>query len=208
MTRCARVPQVEEYLDGLLSTSEADAFRAHLDDCATCAAELVAMRRVFESIEAQPTWDPGPALTERILEAVLPTRVRRRWVRTVGWSYVGSLAASVAAALVAIGWPGSTQALDTASIVASRHLVQLASFVLNTLGLAALGIANGWGVVQGLAQRIAPLPRALGVVLQQPAVASSLWAAAVISVVLLVWLHRRDRSESDIHPLAILGVWS
>jgi anti-sigma factor RsiW len=208
MMRCTRTGWAEDFLDGLLPEAEAAEYQSHAATCPECRAELAAMRLVFAKLEALPVLDPGPSFTERVLDVVSPARIRRRWIRTVGWSYAGSLAASIAAGLLVAGSPASTQAFDVASAAASRHLVQLASFLFNALGFATLGIANGWGAMMELIQRIAPVPRALNSALQQPTIERSLWAAGVICIVMLVWLHRRERTESDTHPLAVLGVWS
>ena len=204
---CTESERVQDYLDDALAPDEIAAFRDHLQDCAECAAELTAWTRVFHTLDATPLLDPGPSLTERVLAVVVPSRIRRRWLRTVGWTYAGSLAASVAAAAMAANLPGTRIWLDTASTEASRHAVQLAVFVLNALAFATLGIANGWGALALLASRIAPLPRALGSLLQHPPVEVALWAAAVICVALLWWLHGRERSGSrPIDPLGLMGV--
>ncbi len=204
---CSETRRVQDYLDGALVPDEATAFREHLRGCAGCAAELAAWTHVFHTLDSTPLLDPGPALTERVLSAVVPSRIRQRWLRTVGWTYAGSLAASVAATVVAANLPGARLWLDVASTEASRHAVQLAMFALNTLAFATLGIANGWGALASLASRIAPLPRALGSLLQHPPVEVALWAAAVICCALLWWLHGRERSGSRrIDPLGLMGV--
>src|SRR5258706_12633206 len=99
MNRCPEGPRVQDYLDRALEPGAVQAFRAHLATCASCAAELALYRRVFDALAATPTWDPGPALTERVLTAVLPSRVRRhRRLFALGWGYAGALAATLTAA--------------------------------------------------------------------------------------------------------------
>lgn len=204
---CFETQRVQDYLDDALAPAEVAVFRDHLRGCTGCAAELAAWTRVFHTLDSTPLLDPGPALTERVLAAVVPFRIRRRWLRTVGWTYAGSLGASVVAAVVAANLPGARLWVDVASAEASSHVVQLVMFVLNTLAFATLGIANGWGALASLASRIAPLPRALGSLLQHPPVEVALWAAAVICIALLWWLHGRDRSASRrIDPLGLMGV--
>jgi len=204
---CLESARVQDFLDDALAPNEVAAFRDHLRSCSECAAELAAWTHVFHTLDATPLLDPGPALTERVLSAVVPSRIRRRWMRTVGWTYAGSLAASVAAATVAANLPGTRMWLDTLSTEASRHAVQLFVFVLNSLAFATLGIANGWGALASIASRIAPLPRALGSLLQHPPVEVALWAAAVSCVALLWWLHGRERGSSRrIDPLGLMGV--
>jgi len=204
---CNESTRVQDFLDGALAPAEVAAFQDHLRGCTGCAAEIAAWSRVFQALDATPLLDPGPALTERVLAAIVPSRIRRRWLRTVGWTYAGSLAASVAAAAFAANLPGSHTWLDTASNQASSQAVQLVVFVLNTLAFATLGIANGWGALAALASRIAPLPRALGSLLQHPGIEVALWAAAVICVALLWWLQTRERPSSQrVDPLGLIGV--
>ena len=205
--RCIESARVQDFLDDGLTRAETEAFRLHLADCAECATELAAYRRLFGAIERAPLLEPGPALTERILAAVVPSRIRRRWLRTFGWTYAGSLAASLAAAFGVASLPGSRAWLDSASVTASRHTVELMVFLLNLLGYATLGIANGWGAVAAVGARIAPLSRAFGSLLQHPPVEAALWAAAVICVALLGLLHRGERPSSrGVDPLGIVGV--
>ena len=118
---CIESARVQDFLDDLLEAPEAEAFRRHLEDCAACAAEVVAYQRVFQSIAHAPRLDPGPVFTERVLEAVVPARIRRRWLRTVGWSYAGSLAASVAAAGLVASFPGSRAWFEGASAAVPQH---------------------------------------------------------------------------------------
>src|SRR5258708_21047258 len=111
MNGCPESPHIQDYLDRTLDPGAARTFRAHLVTCASCAAELALYRRVFDALAATPTWDPGPALTERVLTAVLPSRVRRhRRLVALGWGYAGALAATLTAVA---GWgsrPGAAHA--------------------------------------------------------------------------------------------------
>src|SRR5439155_8749324 len=123
--RCPESAGVQDFLDDLMPPLAAERFRRHLEGCAECAGELAAYRRVFGAIERVRLLDPGPRLSERILAAVLPSSIRRRWIKTVGWTYAGSLAASVAGAFALASLPGSRTWLDTATATASQHTVQL-----------------------------------------------------------------------------------
>ena len=79
--------------------------------------------------------------------------------------------------------------------------------MLNLLGMATLGIANGWGALARLASRISPLTHALGALLQRPPIEAALWAAAVICVAVLWLLRGREQPSSRrIDPFGILGV--
>jgi len=205
--RCPESAGVQDFLDDLMPPLAAERFRRHLEGCAECAGELAAYRRVFGAIERVRLLDPGPRLSERILAAVLPSSIRRRWIKTVGWTYAGSLAASVAGAFALASLPGSRTWLDTATATASQHTVQLVLFVLNLLGYATLGIANGWGALAALGSRLAPFSHALGSLLQHPPVEMALAAAAVFCAALLRLLFGRERPPSGgDSPLAVLGM--
>ncbi len=204
--RCPESDRVQAVLDDLLSPGDLEAFRRHALGCAACTTELDAYASVFRALGALPLATPGPRLTERVLAAVLPSRIRRRWLRTVGWTYAASLAASAAAAVVVVNLPAWNGWLDAASSTASRQAVQMMMFLLNLAGYATLGIANGWGAIASMVTRIAPLPRALVSLLQHPPVEIALWGAAIICVALLGLLHGGDRSPRRVDPLGMMGV--
>jgi hypothetical protein len=145
MNRCRESRLVQDYLDRVLEPAATATFRAHLVDCADCAAELALYRRVFDVLAATPGWDPGPALTERVLAHVLPSRVRRhRRLVALGWGYAGGLTAMLAGLGLWGVRPGSVHALEALSGEASRRLIQTGLFVLNALTHASLRIAEGW----------------------------------------------------------------
>ena len=87
MTHCPDSFRFEELLDGELPAEDALALREHAASCESCAAELALYRRLYHSLERLPEWDPGPAFTARVMEAVLPSRVRLRWLRAIGVGY-------------------------------------------------------------------------------------------------------------------------
>jgi len=204
---CSRTSLVQDYLDRLLTPPEDEAFRRHLEDCAACAAEVEAFGRLFSTLERAPLIDPGPRLTERVLAAVVPSRIRRRWLATVGWAYAGSLAACVALVTVVLRVPTASAWLLGASGAASRGGLHLALFALNLLSYATLTAANGWGTVVTLVTRVAPVPRAFVSLLQHPVVELSLAAAAVICFALLAGLRRRERPlPRHIEPLSVWGM--
>ena len=204
--RCRESWRVQDLLDDLLPPAERDAFRRHAGGCPVCTAELAAYASMFHTLDALPLTDPGPAFTTRVLDAVLPSSIRRRWLRTVGWTYAASLAASAVAAIAVVNLPAWNGWLDAAATTASRHTVQLMMFLLNLAGYATLGIANGWGLIATMGARIAPLPRALVSLLQHPPVEIALWGAAIICIAVLWLLHGRDRATRRVDPLALIGV--
>ncbi len=202
---CPQLERIHDYLDGLLAEPAALAFREHLDACATCDREYQAFVRVFAELDATPLIDPGPALARRILAAVVPAR--RHWVRAFGWTYAGSLAASVAAIAVVLALPGTMATWERVSSGASWFMVQGVTAVFSLLGAITLGIANGWGDVLGMSQSLAAVPRALGIVLTEPTVLGATSAALFISMLLLALIHRRERGSSRrVDPLGVLGV--
>jgi hypothetical protein len=170
-------------------------FRAHLDECAGCAAELALYRRVFDALAATPTWDPGLALTERVLAQVLPSRLRRhRRLVALGWGYAGALAAVLAAVGLWGSRPGSAQAIEALSGEASRRLIQTGLFMLNSFTHASLRVAEGWGLLAAAGARLSPVHRAFEAVLSEPAVAFTMWAATAVSVAVLWWMRPRSHA--------------
>src|SRR5437867_8096602 len=99
MNRCSEIRRVQDYLDGELSAIETESFRAHLRSCAACGTEVALFTRAFQALDAMPLVVPRPELTERVLAHVLPSRVRRRWVRAAAWGYGASFAACLAGAI-------------------------------------------------------------------------------------------------------------
>ncbi len=65
---------LQDLLDGELGPAERLAAEAHLATCETCAAEWAGFRRLFGSLEALPTWDPGPDFTKTPAQTVAVLR--------------------------------------------------------------------------------------------------------------------------------------
>lgn len=207
MNRCSESRLVQDYLDRALEPGVAAAFRAHLAGCPGCAAELALYRRVFETLAATPTWDPGPALTERVLAQVLPSQVRRhRRLVALGWGYAGALAAVLAAVGLWATRPGAVRALEALSGEASRRLIQTGLFMLNSLTHASLRIAEGWGLLAAAGERFSPVHRAFVAVLSQPSVALTLWAATLVCVGVLWWMRPRSHAAAGgVRHVGVLG---
>jgi len=206
MTPCPEVSRVQDFLDRELSPREADGFRAHLEGCAECGEEIARFRRVFTMVETARTWDPGPALTERILERVLPARIRRRWMRTLGFGYAAALAATAAGLATLIATPVSRDVVVALSAAASRGLVQGLAFVLNTVSLATIGLADSWGLVNSIGQRLAPFGRALAALFSHSTIGVTVFGAALACGMLLWWMRPRDEASSkEIRHVGVLG---
>ncbi len=207
MRRCAESDRVQDWLDGLLAPDEALRFRAHLDRCPDCAAEVALFRRVFEALEGAPLLEPRARLERRILERVLPSRARRRRrLAALGWGYAAALAACglVIGALAAL--PGWKPLLEAVSVEASRRLVGVGLVLLNGLGASVLRLAEGWAWARAAAGPLASLARALGAVLSLPAIGLTLWAAAAACAALLWWLRPyAGRAAKEARHVGVLG---
>jgi anti-sigma factor RsiW len=205
--RCRRVAEVQDLLDGLLDRADEAELRRHAATCAECSREIAAYSRLFRAIERIPLRDPGSGFTERVLAAVVPSRVRRRWLTTVGWAYSGALAACAAVVVLALRLPQTRQWLAGASDVASVNSVRMSVLAIDLLANATLAVANGWGLVTSMGQRIAPVPRTFASLLQHGPVEISLWAAGVACVALLMMLRTREAPRSrGADPLGLMGV--
>jgi anti-sigma factor RsiW len=203
---CPRRRSIQDFLDHELAEPQAELLRRHLEGCADCAAEAALYRRAFRALDRLALHDPPPALAGQVLERVLPSRVRRRWVARVGWSYAASLAASMAGAALWLTRPGARQLLDSLSAVASRRLVESVTFVLDALAFGVVSLANGWGQAAMWSARLAPLMRALEALMSQPAIRLALLMAGITCAVVLWWMRPRDqRSVEGIRHVGVLG---
>lgn len=189
---CEQNPRLQEYLDGELAAAAESALRRHLAGCAECAAELALFERVFATLDATPLVEPPARLEARILDRVLPSQVRRRWLRAVGWSYGAAAAASAAAAVALMASPMPRAWLGLLGVEASQRLAQTTMFVIDSLALAMVRLSGGWSLVHEFGLRLSPIARVLSTLLSRPGVDLTLLFATVASGVLLVWLRPRD----------------
>ncbi|MEO5616390.1 MAG: zf-HC2 domain-containing protein [Candidatus Eisenbacteria bacterium] len=192
MTSCAQNDQLQLFLDGDLDPAAESQLRRHLLTCAGCAAELALFERVFASLAATPLLEPPPHLTGRILERVLPSQVRRRWLRALGWGYGLAVAGSMAAAVTLILHPAPRALLGTLGIEASQRVAQATVFVVDALALAMVQMAGGWSLLHDVGLRLSPLFRAITTLLTRPGVDVTLALATVASVALIWWLRPRE----------------
>ena len=206
MTGCYEPRFIQEYLDGELHPSDARLLREHLEVCPRCAAELALYRQTFEALDRMRLLSPSPALTERVLDRVLPSRLRRRWVKTVGWSYAGALALSLAAVMLWVSQPATRSLVVSLTDELSRRLVQSLIFVLNMLTFAIMSLANGWGLVTAAGQRLVPLTRALVSLFSNPGIQAALALAGAACVALLWWMRPREkRTTEEVRRVGVLG---
>ena len=211
MIHCPESARIQDLLDGELPPDQESALRRHALSCETCTEELVRYERLFAMLSAVALLDPGPALTERILRRVLPSEVRRRWVRALGWGYGLSTVGSVAGVALLLLTPESRTVLTALGATASHRVAQAAVFVLDTLAFATVRLATGWGMLDGLVSRLSPLARAVGGLLARPGVDLVLLTATLASGLLLWWLRprelnaRRVRAGRGIDHVGLLG---
>jgi hypothetical protein len=146
-----------------------------------------------------------PDLSERILDHVVPARIRRRWVTTVGWRYAGSLAACLIAATALFSQPEAGAWLTAISGEVSRRLLHATVFTLELLSFAVLSLANGWGILAMIGNCLAPIGRALTTLLSNPLVLTAFGAAAASCTALLWWMRPREKNARGIRNVGVLG---
>jgi Putative zinc-finger len=78
--------RLSDYLDGLLEDADRQAFQAHAEGCARCAALLREVEGAVAELRALPPAEPSPWLFRRILDATLGPRPARQrswkaWLR-------------------------------------------------------------------------------------------------------------------------------
>jgi len=206
MTPCATIERIQAFLDDDLPAAETRALREHLDDCAACRAEITAYAGLFASLRGAFLRDPGPALTERVLDRVLPSRMRRRMVTAVGWSYTALSAVSTYLFVSWIARPATHVWLAERLSEAYLRLFQVGMFTLHALAMSWLRLLEGWGTFESVLERLAPLARALVLPFSHPVLAAILWAAVLVSMGVFWWMKQRhDPASGEVRHVGILG---
>lgn len=204
MNRCRESRHVQSWLDGELPAGQASAFAAHLAQCPTCTAEVRAYRSLFASLgEDLRAPDPGPALTERILDRVVPSRLRRRWVTAIGWTYTTASAVSTFAFASWIAQPSTHVWLLQVFAGSSLKISQVLLFSFQTLNRVLLESLNGWAILTTASSMLLPLGRALARPLLDPTIASILLAAMLACVAMLRWMIH-GRRPGEVPHLSVL----
>jgi anti-sigma factor RsiW len=203
---CPRTEQVQQYLDGELSPGALAAFRDHAAGCDACSAELALYGQVFQSLRELPLWNPGIAFTERVLDRVVPSRLRRRWVNAAGWIY--GVASSVTTFLF-VSWlarPGTFAWLADRLGEAYVRLIQAGLFTFQAVAFSWLRLIDAWGWMMTHGEHLIPLLRALSLLLGQPGFTAVLTAAALGCVALLWWMRPRSaRALEEGRHVGLLG---
>ena len=205
MTHCPHHRQLHEWLDGALEGTEAERFAGHLEGCGSCAAEIAVYTRVEAMLAGARVFDPGPALTERILDHVVPSRMRRRFVTVVGWSYTLATAASTFAFFSWVTRPSTPAWLADQVGQLYLAMIQAGLLTLNTLVTATLRFGDGWGLLDTFAGRMAPLGHAGASTGRGPV--STVLAAVASTVALRRWMRPRGAAgrEEGLAHVDLLG---
>lgn len=206
MSPCPSSFRFQELLDGELPAREALEIREHAVSCESCAAELALYRSLYHSLERLPEWDPGPAFTARVMERVLPSRVRRRWLRALGFGYASLSALTVAAALFFATQPAARALVETLSALASRRLARAMVFALNALSFSALSLAGGEQWLAAAGRRLAPFGRAFAALFSQTDILVPLTIAGAACVAVLWWMRPHAAEvRKGVRHLGLLG---
>ncbi len=206
MNPCRETRHVQDYLDGELAPERARAFEAHLQACARCAPEVRAYQALFASLRADRVEDPGPRLTERILDRVVPSRLRRRWVSALGWAYGTASAVSTFAFVSWIVQPSTHVWLAQRFSEASLRVMQTLLFSFQVLTRSWLDVLDGWAFMETLAGRVAPIARAVTWPLWDPRVAAITLAAVLTCTGVLWWMRpRRGAVTEEVRHVSLLG---
>lgn len=202
---------LQDLLDGELVPAERRRAEAHLATCAVCAAELTSYRRVFGSLAAMPTWDPGPAFTERVMARVLPELSTRRaaasWVRPLAWSYGAAVFASIGGLAGALMLPAGRALAHELAFAAVRSVVASVLFVFTALNDGIFRVADLGRLAVGVSSRTSPVWRVAGELIQQPLLLTTVGAAVVACSALIWWMRSRDgRGWRGMQDVGLLGL--
>jgi hypothetical protein len=197
---------LQDFLEALLPDAEMRRLREHVDECPRCRVERVRLEHLFDRLETLPLEAPSPALVERVLDRVLPSRRRARWARRVWVGYAAALVASLAGVTVAATQPAGRGFLAWLASEAPARVMDSLKFLVNAASFLALRIAGGWGLVSSVGSRVSPLLRALLATLDQPAIQLGFVLSAVSCIAVLWWLRPRSgRGERGMPHVGVLG---
>lgn len=207
MNTCTERERLHDFLDGELAEAETRAFTRHLESCAACREELRAYQSLGTLLASASMVEPPARVTERVLEIVLPSRRRHRArLALAGLAYAGTLAACLTVLGVWLSRPGTLSLLALIGATASRRVIQLCVFTINSASTAVLNLANGWGLLASIGVFFAPLGRALATAFSQVGVGLALVPATLACAAVLWWMRsRRGDSNRRIGNVGVLG---
>ena len=200
MKSCPPTDQLQALLDDELEADESAALRAHLADCAACGTELTAYVNLFATLRSAPELEAPWGLRERILDRVLPSRIRRRWITVFGWIYAGATAAVTFGALTALSRPDAREAIRQWAGELAHTTVRLMVLGLDALAVTLTRLPDGVRDVASLGRKFTPLGRALEQSFALPAVQVSVVAAIVACVALFSWMRAHERRSGNGGP--------
>lgn len=210
MNRCREARHVQDYLEAELAPARATAFEEHLRTCVECASEVAGYRRMFASLEVSlddfARLDLGPRLTERILDRVLPSRLRRRWVTAIGWLYGTSSAIATFAVVSWLARPSTPVWLAHNYSEISLRAMQSVLFAFQVVTRSWFDLLQGWDFMGRLIAIVSPIARALTRPLADPTL-GGISAAAMVACVLLLWWMRPRPGEAreGVRNVSLLG---
>jgi hypothetical protein len=209
INRCRESRHVQDYIEGELASARALVFEEHLQTCGDCASEVSAYRRMFASLDVNLddlALDPGPSLTERILDRVLPSRLRRRWVQAIGWIYGVSSAVATFAVVSWLTRPSTPVLLAQSYSEISVRAVQSVLFAFQVVTRSWFELVQGWDFVGRLVAIMTPIARALARPFADPAL-TGISAAAMVACLLVLWWMRPRHGEvrEGVRNVSLLG---
>ncbi len=194
MTRCPQSEQLQDHLEGLLPTEGRLRIEAHLLVCASCAAELALLRRVFGSLDALPLLAPTPGFADRVLARTHP-EPSPVWTRAFGIAFGTGLAVSAATLAAAILLPGPRTWLRALAGDAVAAVGEVFVFVMQSLNSGLLRTIDLFAAAGSLVAGVVPLVRALLAPLQSPVIVSVSVAAIVACALVLWWMRPRESGK-------------
>lgn len=203
---CPDTGMLQDFLEVLLPDGEMRRLRAHVDECPRCRVECVRLEHLFDRLEALPLEAPSPALVERVLDRVLPSRRHARWARRVWVGYAAALVGSLAGVTIAAMHPAGRGFLAWLASEAPARVMDSLKFLVNAASFLAVRLASGWGLVSSVGSRVSPLLRALLATLDQPAIQLGFALSAASCIAVLWWLRPRSgRGQRGMPHVGVLG---
>jgi anti-sigma factor RsiW len=203
---CPDTGTLQDFLEALLPEPEMRRLDAHVAACPRCLAERARFERLFDAFEALPLEAPSFALSERVLDRVLPARRQARWAKRFGLGYAAALVASLGGAAAVAMTPAGHASLAWIASAGPARLLDSLKFMVNAASFLALRLAGGWGLVSSAGSRVSPLLRAFLTAFDQPVIQLSFALSAVSCLAVLWWLRpHADRGEREMPNVGLLG---